>query len=176
MSQNHCFTYKAQVRLPYLSTQIGISLPSQNKTNQPKYPISCIWDTGASMTVITQKVVDALGLKPTGRTITNTASETGKVTDTFEIDLFLSNDCFFSNITVNLGKVSDSINCLLGLDIIGQGDFSLTCLNGGTCLSFRYPSCHEIDFIGDYHKGKQLQHYNTFLAKQAVKNKKNNRR
>ena len=32
------------------------------------------------------------------------------------------------------------------MDIINQGDFSITNKDGITCMSFRVPSMHEIDF------------------------------
>ena len=32
------------------------------------------------------------------------------------------------------------------MDVISQGDFSITNYNGNTCMSFRKPSMHEIDF------------------------------
>ena len=59
--------------------------------------------------------------------------------------------------TVTLGVICDGINCLLGMDVIGLGDLSLTNLNGNTCMSFRYPSAHEIDFIENPHFGKSKQ-------------------
>jgi hypothetical protein len=176
MSQSHCFTFKAIGSVPFLCTPLAISLPTKGGIIQPKHVVNCIWDTGANPTVVTQNVVDALGLIATGIAITNTASDTGKQTTTYEIDLYLSDECYFPNLTVNLGKVCDGIDCLLGLDIIGRGDFSITNLNGNTCLSFRYPSAHEIDFIGNHHKGKHLPHYSTVLANQIAQNNKKGRR
>ncbi|MCY7409416.1 MAG: SEC-C domain-containing protein [Chitinophagales bacterium] len=33
------------------------------------------------------------------------------------------------------------------MDIIAMGDFSITNLDGNTCMSFRMPSLHEIDYV-----------------------------
>lgn len=38
---------------------------------------------------------------------------------------------------------------LIGMDIIGLGDFAVTNANGKTTFSFRIPSVEEIDFIPD---------------------------
>lgn len=151
---SHCFTLKFTGIARVLHTPVSIAIPAKEHTLQPKHQTRCIWDTGASGTVITQEVVDALGLKPTGITKVNTASETGKISNTFEIDLFLSDELVFENLTVTLGVICDGIDCLLGMDVIGTGDFSLTNLNGNTCMSFRYPSSHEIDFIQNPQFGK----------------------
>jgi predicted aspartyl protease len=141
----HCFTLKHTGRARVLHTPVTLALPSLDFTS-PKFQTRCIWDTGASGTVITQNVIDALGLKPTGQTTINTASERNKISDTYEVDIFLSDSLVFQTITVTLGVIIEGIDCLLGMDIIGTGDLSVTNYNGNTCMSFRHPSMHEIDF------------------------------
>ena len=86
---SHCFTLKFTGIARVLHTPVSIAIPKLEYIEQPKHQTRCIWDTGASGTVITQEVVDALGLMPTGKTIVNTASERGKLSNTYEIDLFL---------------------------------------------------------------------------------------
>ncbi len=105
-----------------------------------------IWDTGASNTVITQNVVDALGLKSTGITLTNTVSERNKKSETYIIDIKLKDDLTIFGIKVTVGTILDTIDCLIGMDIINRGDFSITNFNGKSCMSFRIPSLHEIDY------------------------------
>ena len=131
---------------PILITPISLTLPSDGTNRNPIFQTQCIWDTGCSQTTITQEVVDALGLIHTGFCHVHTTSERKKETKTYVIDLYLSDSLVFPAVTVNLGMVVDSVGVLLGMDIIGRGDFSLTGLEGNTCMSFRYPSFHEIDF------------------------------
>ena len=38
---------------------------------------------------------------------------------------------------------------IIGMNIITRGDFALTNVGGKTCLSFRIPSCEEIDYVVD---------------------------
>ena len=42
------------------------------------------------------------------------------------------------------------MDVLIGMDIIGAGDFVVTNRNGRTKLSFRIPSQGDTDFEGDY--------------------------
>jgi hypothetical protein len=146
MPSHQCLTLKFVGKSPILHTPIAIAIPSIPPSPLPSHQIRCIWDTGCSVTTITQNVVDSLGLKQTGISYVNTASETNKKTKTFEVDLFINAELIFRNLTVNLGVIFSGIDCLLGMDIIGTGDLSVTSLNGNTCMSFRHPSSHEIDF------------------------------
>lgn len=94
------------------------------------FQVKAIWDTGATATVITDNVVKALGLIPTGMSHVNTANGL-RVTD----------------VTVT-GATALSGGCevLIGMDIITLGDLSITHYKGCTCMSFRIPSMHEIDY------------------------------
>lgn len=81
---HHSFTIKAKGgRLGVITMPVTFALPGSNKTTQ----LNGIWDTGASGTVISLNVVNALGLVPTGKSKVNTASEVGYITDTFIIDI-----------------------------------------------------------------------------------------
>lgn len=82
----HTFTLKFDQLSRVLSTPIGISIPESTK---PEYNTRGIWDTGASGTVITQNVIKALDLKPTGIATVNTASLSGVISNTYLIDVWL---------------------------------------------------------------------------------------
>ncbi len=43
--------------------------------------------------------------------------------------------------------VVKNTDALIGMNIINQGDFAVTNLNGRTKFSFRYPSINDIDFV-----------------------------
>jgi hypothetical protein len=77
-----------------------------------------MWDTGAAKSVITERVVKALGLKPIRKGFTQGVNGLGK--------------------SQAYGKVW--WNVLLGMDIIGTGDFSITNRNGNTEFFFSVPS------------------------------------
>ena len=109
--------------------------------------IKGIWDTGATGSTITTKVVNELGLIPTGMTRVHTANGIADQ-NTYTIDLGLPNGIKVKGITVTeVGALSDQSDALIGMDIISLGDFSVTNYNGQTCFSFRIPSNHEIDYV-----------------------------
>lgn len=142
----HAFTKKHTVLTNVICTPISISTPSDTNFCET----NGIWDTGATNTVITQKVVDFLSLKPTGMTNVNTASETNKPTYTYLIDVYFKDMGLRVPLTVTLGVITDSIDCLIGMDIICLGDFSVTHHKGETAMSFRIPSLHCIDYVKEH--------------------------
>lgn len=128
--------------LRQLTSPVEIIFP--NTTNKNEY--LAIWDTGATGSVITQEVVKNLGLKPTG--MSNVFTTAGPVVqETYIVDIALNAGIILKDVTVtcatSLGK---DCNVLIGMDVIIQGDLSITNKNGITCMSFRVPSMHEIDF------------------------------
>jgi SEC-C motif len=92
-------------------------------------------------------VVDGLSLPITGQGITNTASESNKIVNTYLIDLYLPNGLGLKGLQVSEGTIIDGLDCLIGMDVIKFGDFSITNFNGKTTMSFRIPSMHEIDYV-----------------------------
>lgn len=148
-SLRHALTVRGVGRLAVLTTPVKIEVPGSN----PEHPFTAIWDTGAMATVITQPVVDQLGLIPIGRTLVNTASANNVATYQYLIDLFLKDDLKIRDVVVTLGILTEHHHCLIGMDVITLGDFSLTNKDGNTCMSFRVPSLHEIDFVRDPHFG-----------------------
>lgn len=128
--------------LRVLKSEIQVFTP---KTTQ-QVTVTGIWDTGASQSVITQKVVDALGLQPTGIGQSETAG--GLVTASkYTITLGLPPDITIEDVEASCLPLPGDCDVLIGMDIIGLGDFSITNFNGRTCMSFRVPTMHEIDFV-----------------------------
>jgi hypothetical protein len=108
--------------------------------------VTGIWDTGAEKSVITQKIVDALGLQPTGIGDNQTAGGIVKA-QKYMVTFGLPPDIIIEGAEVSALPLPSHCDVLIGMDIIGLGDFSITNHNGDTCMSFRVPSMHEIDFV-----------------------------
>jgi len=139
----HSLTLKSETLVNVLHTPLTVYLPGEYNDG---HITRGIWDTGASATVITQEVVDKLGLKSTGITQVNTASERDKKSETYLVDVLLKDGLVINGVQVTVGTLIKDIDCLIGMDIISMGDFSITNHKGKTCFSFRIPSLHEIDY------------------------------
>lgn len=104
-----------------------------------------IWDTGATSSVITEKVVDQCGLKPTGMTrVCHAGGE--ELAEVYHVNIRLPNNVAFSNVRVTKAILAVS-DALIGMDIINHGDFAVTNTEGQTVFSFRVPSIQRIDFV-----------------------------
>lgn len=126
-----------------LSTDVLIIIPGTSTSAK----IRAIWDTGATGTAITSKVVKALGLIPTGQSRVSTAAGV-VLQNTYSINVMLPNNLTVEGVVVTeVPALSDGCEALIGMDIITLGDLSVTNHNGVTCMSFRVPSSHEIDFV-----------------------------
>ncbi len=141
------FTARAEGIANVLTSECGVCEaydPLSGKKHPNVEKFVGIWDTGATGTVITKKVVDALGLKPIGKTKVRHANGEA-IVNIYYVNLFLPNQVAFKFIRVTEGVLGDA-DVLIGMDIITKGDFSVTNFNGKTTFSFRVPSLKEIDF------------------------------
>ncbi|OJU35114.1 MAG: hypothetical protein BGN96_05125 [Bacteroidales bacterium 45-6] len=115
-----------------------------------------LWDTGATNTVITQRVVDELGLIPTG--VSNSFHANGQTrVNTYLINIVLPNGVGFQAITVAEG-ILNGFDVLIGMDIITQGDFSVTHTSKETVFSFQIPPTHLTDYVQEYRQAEQKRH------------------
>ena len=147
------FTVRYNGRTNQLKTETLISKPLTPGTditvppdvvNAAKKYIG-IWDTGATNSVISQKVVDECDLKPIGMVMVHSSTES-KLCETFLVSIFLPNRGVVPSIRVTKGVLTDC-DVLIGMDIINQGDFAITYSDGKTMFSFRLPSMEQIDFV-----------------------------
>ena len=105
-----------------------------------------IWDTGAEATVVTERVVSQCGLKPTGMRQIVTASGVQDA-ETYNVSLLLPNKVSVKGLRVSkVRKLSEGTDVLIGMDIIGLGDFAVSARDGETVFTFRIPSIERIDF------------------------------
>jgi len=143
------FTIKAKSVLRVLKSNVTVSQafdPSQKPDPLPPHKeFQAIWDTGATNTVITQKIVDECGLKPIGMTQVHHVGGT-TTCEVYLINIVLPNKVRASFLRVSRGIINDDVDILIGMDLITQGDFAISNFEGKTALSFRIPSCGCIDF------------------------------
>ncbi len=119
--------------------------PSSGIPQPEMVPFTGIWDTGATNSVISQEVVDKCGLVPTGTTLTHNVGGTYQA-ETYLVSMLLPNNVSYRGVRVTRGQIYGG-NMLIGMEIIGTGDFAISNLNGRTVFTFRYPSQTDIDFV-----------------------------
>ena len=103
-----------------------------------------LWDTGATHSGISKNVATLLNLIPVRQTTIFHANGQA-VVNVYNISTVLPNNIFVPLITVAEGTFS-GFDLLIGMDIITQGDFSISNKDGKTVFGFRMPSYKEIDF------------------------------
>lgn len=140
------FTTWGTGRLRVLKNDVGVTAtnPSAPVLDTP-LNLKAVWDTGATGTVVTSAVVAQCGLVQTGMARVETANGAA-VKPTYIIDLYLPNRVCVPGVRVTEGDLPADDDLLIGMDIIGEGDFVVTNFEGKTVFSFRMPSQGIIDF------------------------------
>lgn len=138
-----------KVILRALITICGVSKaydPEYSKGAKPSIKqYNGLWDTGATGSMITSRVVKELGLSPI-RQIQTAHAQGVSMTNLYYVNIILPNGIQVPNVPVGEGVLVDT-DVLIGMDIISLGDFSICNRNGGTVFSFQIPSTHEYDFV-----------------------------
>jgi hypothetical protein len=156
--------------LDVLKNRCGISQafnPAAGGTAPPVVQFDAIWDTGATNSCVTQAVIDACGLVPIGMAQVHGVG--GATTEeAFLVNIYLPAGVAFGGVRVTRGKFIGA-DILIGMDIISQGDFTVTNYGGTTKFSFRIPSQKHIDFF-EQHQALMQQ-----FGKGKAKHKKKKR-
>ncbi|MCK5145649.1 retroviral-like aspartic protease family protein [bacterium] len=145
----YAFTNAYPNRSNVLVTKVSISSafdPSIKPTEYPRMAqYLAIWDTGATNTVVTQRVAEQCGLHPTAMTQVSTA---GGVVDAniYLVNVGLPNKLGIPNVRVTEGQIGNGIDLLIGMDIIGLGDMAISNFEDKTTFTFRIPSIEVFDF------------------------------
>lgn len=151
MNHKHALTLNSQGGiLNVLKSTVGVSLPFVgDQTIQKEISIKQfvgVWDTGATGTVITKRVVAELELKPTGQTDVYTAK--GKATtNKYFVNVYLPMNVGIQGVNVTEGDLPPDTELLIGMDIITLGDFCITHRDGKTKMSFGVPPSDSIDYV-----------------------------
>jgi Aspartyl protease len=153
--QFHAFTTKSSGLADKLITEVLVSVAFDPKAPPSPVPqpvkTHALWDTGASRSVISKSLVTKLGLQPVGQTHVHHGGDVGiGVSPTYLVNYVLPNNVGVAGVLVTeFNPQHNEFEALVGMDIISQGDLSLTHVAGKTCMSFRMPSCREIDYVAE---------------------------
>lgn len=145
------FTIKASGVLRQLATPCFVSLATKHMRaadRPPSRQFRSIWDTGATFSMVSQRVVHDLGLKTDGYVTLHHAGGEAVGVPTYRADFLLYNNVQFADVRVGLVNVRD-IDVIIGMDIINRGDFAVSNKDGSTSFSFRIPSVADFDFASE---------------------------
>jgi len=148
--------YSGITRVPFVEVEFSEAFdPTTTANPPPSKKFKAIWDTGATSTVITPKIVKDLNLKPVTKADAKTAGGSLKA-DVCLVNLTLPNGVRIIGIPACVLPVTDG-DALIGMDVISGGDFAISSEGGKSVLSFQFPSIHTIDFVKEVNESNQDQ-------------------
>lgn len=109
-------------------------------------PVIAAWDTGSTLCCISPEFAKQLNLQPISKDNLHTAHGIMQ-SKMYEINVLLNNQVTYTvHAMENPNIHGDNVDLLIGMDIIIEGDFSLSTYKDKTCFSFRIPSKGLIDY------------------------------
>lgn len=120
----------------------AVDLSSEVKISSVYRTEEAMWDTGATNSLVSMDVVEKLGLKPYGKCLVSD-NTTVEERDTYKLHMVLPTGDTALNVECMLTN-SDDYDVVIGMDIIGQGDFAISNADGRTVFSYRRPSKEHI--------------------------------
>lgn len=142
----NALTYNPKKRVNVILTPIEITnfLDKAKRINSRG-----LWDTGATNSCITREHAKQLGLKPVQKA--NVQGVFGlREVPVYYVNVTLNNQQISIDVLVtecdSLSADGD-VGMLIGMDIIGLGDFAISNYEGETTMTFRRPSIAKTDYV-----------------------------
>lgn len=143
---SRAFTSTGIAKLPVLTSECRVARSVHGDVfSKESFPVTAIWDTGASECSISQDVAKDMNLKPIGVTLNYTAAGAIQVRQ-YLVDLLLPNSVLVKHLVVTACPLV-GLDFIIGMDVITRGDFAITGKDGKTKFSFRIPGNADIDFV-----------------------------
>jgi hypothetical protein len=136
----NAFVKKYPALAPDLNTDIEVFPVSS--VNHQGTTVYAIWDTGASQTVITHRLMSQLNLIPIETKLVHGVNSK-QLVDVVAISIKLPNGFLISDIRVFVCDIPSPIDLLIGMDIIQLGDLHISNSGGHTLFSFVIPPLPE---------------------------------
>ena len=139
----HAFSYLAPENHRHaivFDIGVGVSLPIPNapKDLKGRLTIKALVDTGASGSAISERFAKCVQLSSYRRMIVHAANG-DSIVPVYTVDVFLPNGVVFQNTNVSEFSGGSDFDFIIGMDILMQGDLSITNANNQTLFSFRMP-------------------------------------
>lgn len=142
MIYRHDFKGRAKVILSDAYVFEAVNLDNQEPSNH-YFTNHAAWDTGAEISIISPRVVEALNLRPiTQTTIMGIGGD--EEVNVYKIHVGLPNDFLYEDLIVYCSDIDD-YDILIGMDLISLSDFFLTNFEGNTRFCFQMPAVGKIE-------------------------------
>ncbi len=125
--------FKGYPPLLYVPVHVGLPFKPSEKPIDPIRRVKGIWDTGASISFISEAIAKEFDLKPIGMERVGTAGGMRNCY-TYLISIGLPNNVVLSWMRVASGSLGD-LDILVGMDVMREGDFAVTNCKGTTVCS-----------------------------------------
>jgi predicted aspartyl protease len=150
------FTGRFNGRSLRLTSEVEVFPAFVPATIQPpkgkKY--QALYDTGATHSAVSPQVVADLNLASIGARTVGVGG--GNLTTTSHlVNIGMPNRVMFGMISVAKMVLPGGIDALIGMDILGMGDFAVTHHEGNTMFSFCVPSRGKIDFVDEIQRSEK---------------------
>jgi len=128
------------------------------RPSPPGKEYKALYDTGATNSSVSPNVVADLNLSSIGARKVGVGG--GELDTTSHlVNIGLPNAVMFQMMSVAKIALQGEIDVLIGMDIIGAGDFAVTHQRDCTTFSFCVPSQREIDYTSKEHQKSSLPIY-----------------
>ena len=129
------------------------------------WTINALIDTGASVSCISNRLVNKMGLMSTGSYSYGTAAGEHKL-QTYTADVIFPHDKLFKDWEVSefIVREKDNYDFLIGMDILVQGDMSITNTDEKMLFSFRIPPSgkhtdYQIEILRENYTDEEIQRF-----------------
>jgi len=138
MIDTQYFAFDAEYKKLVREITTPVSLFSSHASAKGKcVKTNAVWDTGATHSVLSPKIVKELGLLPIDSCIVRGINH-DQISDIVIASISLTDDLFLTGRRFSVNDIPGS-DVLLGMDIITMGDFVINNADGKTLFSFVIP-------------------------------------
>lgn len=135
------FVYSSDRLLGRLMTPVKIV----NPLTQKSFDTYALWDTGATSSAISSVAAEFLQLKRIGKVVASGIYKSKRV-NSYYAQLYLSENVRIPIFPSEYQEPPrDGVDCIIGMDVISQGDLTISNYKGHTRFCFRIPSAGDID-------------------------------
>ena len=122
--------------------------PLEEKPEPVAMRYQCLWDTGATISAVTKRVANDLGLTTEALIPIQHAGGVSVDVPQHYVNLLLPGGMLIVGRPVAQLPLAN-FDVIVGMDIISRGDFAVSNYDGKTTFTFRIPSAEELDFAAD---------------------------